>query len=79
MVFENAQDYAGKIKRVVITEEEIKAKIGEAGKYIDSLYDGRPVLLVGILKGSFMFMAVVAKAVTVPCEIGFMAAKSYFE
>ena len=79
MVFENAQDYAGKIKRVVITEEEIKAKIGEAGKYIDSLYDGKPVLLVGILKGSFMFMADVARAVTVPCEIGFMAAKSYFE
>ncbi|MBR6070617.1 MAG: hypoxanthine phosphoribosyltransferase [Ruminococcus sp.] len=67
------------IKRVVVSEDEIRARIAEAGKYIDSIYDGRPILLVSILKGSFVFLADLARAVTVPCEIAFMAAKSYYE
>ena len=79
MRFENKNEYQKKIKRVIITEEEIKAKLKEAGKYIDALYDGTPVLLVSVLKGAFVFMADLAREVTVPCEIGFMAAKSYFE
>ena len=77
MRFENKNEYQKKIKRVIITEEEIKAKLKEAGKYIDALYDGTPVLLVSVLKGAFVFMADLAREVTVPCEIGFMAAKSY--
>ncbi len=68
-----------KIKRVVITAEEIAEKIAEAGKEIDKLYDGRPILLVSILKGSFVFLADLCRAVSVPCEIGFMCAKSYYE
>lgn len=79
MRFENIQDYQKKIKRVIISEAEIKSKMKEAGKYIDSIYDGKPILLVSILKGAFVFMADLAREVTVPCEIGFMAAKSYFE
>lgn len=71
--------YDSGIKRVVITEDEIRARIAEAGRYIDSLYDGRPILLVSILKGSFVFLADLARAVSVPCEIAFMAAKSYYE
>ena len=61
-----------------ITEQAIREKIAEAGKYIDAIYDGRPILLLGILTGSFIFMADVCRAVTVPCEICFMRAKSYF-
>ena len=79
MRFDSKEEYMSKIKRVVISEEEIKQKLKEAGKYIDSIYDGRPVLLVSILKGAFVFMSDVAREVTVPCEISFMAAKSYFE
>lgn len=79
MRFDSKEEYMSKIKRVVISKEEIKQKLKEAGKYIDSIYDGRPVLLVSILKGAFVFMADVAREVTVPCEISFMAAKSYFE
>lgn len=74
----NQEAYRNNIKRVLITEEEIKAKIAEVGKTIDGLYDGRPILLVSILKGAFVFMADVCRAVTVPCEIGFMCAKSYY-
>lgn len=73
------EDYTSKIKRVLITEDEIKAAIAKAGKEIDKLYDGRPILLVSILKGAFVFMADICRAVSVPCEIGFMCAKSYYE
>ena len=43
------------------------------------MYDGRPILLVSILKGSFVFLADLCRAVSVPCEIGFMCAKSYYQ
>lgn len=79
MEFTNTTEFQSKIKRIIITEEEIQQKIKEAGKYIDSLYDGKPILLVSILKGSFVFLADLARAVSVPCEVGFMAAKSYYE
>jgi len=73
------EDYKGRIKRILITEDEIQKKVKEAGKKIDAIYDGRPILLVSILKGSFVFMADICRAVSVPCEIGFMCAKSYYE
>lgn len=71
--------YRKKIKRVMITKEEIDNAIQRAGKEIDALYDGRPILLVSILKGSFVFLADLCRAVSVPCEIGFMCAKSYYQ
>ncbi len=73
------KDYESKIKKVLITEDEIKAALKKAGEFINSLYDGRPILLVSVLKGSFVFMADLARQVAVPCEIGFMCVKSYFE
>lgn len=71
-------EFNRKIKRVVITEEEIRDAIKKAGKEISDSYDGRPILLVSILKGAFVFMADLCRAITVPCEIGFMCAKSYY-
>ena len=68
-----------KIKEVLITEEEIKQAIAKVGKQISDSYDGRPILLVSILKGAFVFMADLCRAITVPCEIGFMCAKSYYK
>ncbi|MBQ7319741.1 MAG: hypoxanthine phosphoribosyltransferase [Clostridia bacterium] len=73
------EQYEAGIKRVLITKEEIDAAIVRAGKMIDGLYDGRPILLVSILKGAFVFMADLCRAVSVPCEIGFMCAKSYYQ
>ena len=74
----SVEEFNSKIKRVIITEEEIKQAIAQVGKEIDASYDGRPILLVSILKGAFVFMADLCRAVSVPCEIGFMAAKSYY-
>ena len=72
-------DYKKRIKRVLIPKERIDAALVKAGLYIDSLYDGRPVLLVSVLKGAFVFMADLCRAAKVPCEIAFMCAKSYYE
>lgn len=79
MRFDSTENWKSKIKRVIISEEQIRGEIKKAGALIDSIYDGSPILLVSILKGSFIFMADICRAVTVPCEIAFMAAKSYFE
>lgn len=72
-------DFNSRIKRILITEDEIAQAIKEAGKKISDSYDGRPILLVSILKGAFVFMADLCRAITVPCEIGFMCAKSYYQ
>ena len=72
------EEYRKKIKRILITKEEIDEAIAKAGKDISDSYDGRPILLVSILKGAYVFMADLSRAITVPCEIGFMAAKSYY-
>ena len=72
------EDYNSKIKHVLITKEEIDEAIAKVGKDISDSYDGRPILLVSILKGAYVFMADLCRAITVPCEIGFMAAKSYY-
>lgn len=77
-VLKSVEDYNKKIKKVLITEEEIQEAIKKAGKEISDSYDGRPILLVSILKGAFVFMADLCRAITVPCEIGFMVAKSYY-
>lgn len=72
------KEYNHKIKRIIISPEEIAQRIAEVGKQIDEWYDGRPILLVSILKGSFVFLADLCRAISVPCEIGFMCAKSYY-
>ncbi len=75
----NKESFNQGIKRVLITKEEIDAAIREAGEQISATFDGRPILLVSILKGAFVFMSDLCRAITVPCEIGFMCAKSYYE
>ena len=75
----SVEEFNSRIRKVLITKEEIAAAIEKAGKEIDKIYDGHPILLVSILKGAFVFMADVCRAVTVPCEVGFMCAKSYYD
>ncbi len=79
MTVNSVEEFNSKIKRVLITEEEIREATKRIGKEISDSYDGRPILLVSILKGAFVFMADLCREITVPCEIGFMCAKSYFD
>ncbi len=74
----SVQEFERRIRRVLITEEEIATAIRAAGRRISALYDGRPILLVSILKGSFVFLADLCRAIDAPCEVGFMCAKSYY-
>ena len=68
-----------KIKRVVITAEDIAQKTAETGALISREYEGKPLLLVSILKGAYIFLADLSRQISIPCEIGFMAAESYGE
>ncbi|MBQ6181581.1 MAG: hypoxanthine phosphoribosyltransferase [Ruminococcus sp.] len=78
MNFADPQTYRNSISRILISEEEIQEAIKKAGKIISDSYDGRPLLLVSVLKGAFVFLSDLCRAIDVPCEIDFMEAKSYY-
>ncbi|MGH8977340.1 MAG: hypoxanthine phosphoribosyltransferase [Acidimicrobiia bacterium] len=65
------------IGRVVVDEDELQQRIRDLGKEITADYVDDPPLLVGILKGAFMFMADLARAIDLPVEFDFMAVSSY--
>ena len=65
------------IKKVLISEEEIKNRIKEIADKINRDYEGREVMLVSVLTGSFMFVADLMRALNVPAEISFLFASSY--
>ncbi len=65
------------IDRVLITKEELSEIVCRLGAQISKDYEGRDLLLVGILKGSVIFMADLMRAISIPCNIDFMAVSSY--
>jgi hypoxanthine phosphoribosyltransferase len=65
------------VGRVVVDEHELQARIRDLGKEIAADYASNPPLLVGILKGAFMFMADLSRAIDLPVEFDFMAVSSY--
>jgi hypoxanthine phosphoribosyltransferase len=62
---------------IVVDESDLQQRIRELGKDITSDYAANPPLLVGVLKGAFMFMSDLARAVDLPVEFDFMAVSSY--
>ncbi len=65
------------VGRIVISEDALQARIRELGEEITRDYAGRPPLLVGVLKGAFMFMSDLSRAIDLPVEFDFMAVSSY--
>jgi hypoxanthine phosphoribosyltransferase len=65
------------IGRVVVSEDELRGRIDALGKEITADYAGRPPLLVGVLKGAFVFMSDLSRAIDLPVEFDFMAVSSY--
>ena len=61
----------------LISEEQIGQRVSELADEIDTDYAGRDVLLVGVLKGAFMVMADLARAIHTPAHFDFMAVASY--
>ncbi len=66
-----------KITKVLVTEEQIDAKVAELAAQIDIQYAGKDVLLVGVLKGAVMFMADLSRAIQIPVQMDWMAVSSY--
>jgi len=62
---------------VVVSEDDLQARIRELGKEITADYENRAPLLVGVLKGACMFMSDLARAIELPVEFDFMAVSSY--
>ena len=69
----------GSIGRVVIDAEELAQRVRELGAAITLDYQGRPPLLIGVLKGAYVFMADLAREIDLPVEFDFMAVSSYGE
>lgn len=67
----------GGISEILFTAEQIQARVLELGAAISRDYVGCRPLLVGVLKGVFPFIADLARAITIPIEVDFMAIASY--
>src|SRR6058998_175410 len=62
---------------VLIDRDSLQRRIGELGAEISGDYQGRDLLLIGVLKGAVFFMADLMRKLTIPCEVDFMAISSY--
>jgi hypoxanthine phosphoribosyltransferase len=71
------KDLGSDLESVLVTEEQIQARIRDLAKVIDADYAGRNLLLVGVLKGAVMVMADLARALSHPVEMDWMAVSSY--
>ena len=65
------------ILKVLVTEEELKARIADLGAALYQKYEGRRPLFLGVLKGSFIFMADLVRASQLMCDVEFIAVSSY--
>jgi hypoxanthine phosphoribosyltransferase len=62
---------------IVVPEDVLLKRVAELGEQLTEDYSGRPPLLVGVLKGAFVFMSDLARAIRLPVEIDVMAVASY--
>jgi len=69
--------FSDDIEKVLISEDEIESKLAEMGAAITADYEGRDLMLVGVLKGAFVVMADLARHIGLPLEFDFMAVSSY--
>ena len=72
-----AVDVTSAVGEILIEQEPLQARIAELGQEISREYEGRDLLLVGVLKGAVFFMADLMRELSIPCEIDFMAISSY--
>ena len=65
------------IREIIFTEDQIRNRVAELGAQLTLEYQGKKPLMLGILKGCFIFLADVARCVELDCEIRFLSASSY--
>jgi hypoxanthine phosphoribosyltransferase len=68
---------AGEIGDVLVSAEELQTRVRELGARISRDYAGRPLLLVGVLKGAVFFLSDLMRFIEIPVEVDFMAVASY--
>ena len=64
-------------ERIMLTEEQLRARVKEVAEQVNGLYKDKRPLVVGILKGSIIFYSDFIRHLTVPVELDFMAVSSY--
>src|SRR6266576_1920978 len=65
------------IGEVLVHADELQGRLKELGAEIRRDYEGRDLIMIGVLKGAVLFLADLMRHLTVPCEIDFMAISSY--
>jgi len=65
------------IGETLVSREDLVRRVAELGEEISRDYDGRDLMMVGVLKGAVLFLGDLMRNLTVPCEIDFMAVSSY--
>lgn len=65
------------IERVLITKEELDRQAEELGGRISKDYQGKELVIIGVLKGGFIFLADLARKITIPVDIDFISVSSY--
>jgi hypoxanthine phosphoribosyltransferase len=65
------------VGEILIDSDALRSRVAELGEEISAAYEGKDLLLIGVLKGAVFFMADLMRHLTVPCEVDFMAISSY--
>jgi hypoxanthine phosphoribosyltransferase len=65
------------VGEILIDEDALSTRVAELGADVSADYQGRDLLLIGVLKGAVFFMADLMRHISVPCEVDFMAISSY--
>ena len=65
------------IREILFTEEQIRQRINELGAQITRDYAGKAPMLIGVLKGCYVFLGDIARSIDLDCEIRFITASSY--
>ena len=65
------------IQEVLFSEEQLKQRVYEIAKEIERDYEGKEIMLISVLRGSFVFMADLCRAIDLPCTLDFMSVSSY--
>jgi hypoxanthine phosphoribosyltransferase len=73
----HVKTFEGDIEQILLSSDEIQRKIAETGEQLTRDYAGKDLLLVGVLKGAFVFMADLSRHINLPLEFDFMAVSSY--
>ncbi len=65
------------IGETLVAAEDLQRRVAELGSEINRDYEGRELMMIGVLKGAVLFMADLMRELTIPCEVDFMAVSSY--